>query len=557
MSKETVTNFKRLKYWLPLAVSLALIAGMWLGYFLRGLEHGTEGRQKLQEILSLIEENYVDEVDIDTLVENSIPALLRNLDPHTTYIPADKLADANVQLKGSFGGVGIEFQIYRDTVNVVDVTPNGPAETAGIQAGDRIVSVNGKSFLAKDMDEAGVREKLRGEINTVVKLGVVRADNPGKIRYFNVTRGEIAVPAIDAAYMLDGSTGLIKVSSFSQNTYPEFLQALLSLSTEGANNFVIDLRGNTGGWLETAVLMANEFLPEGCEIVRTRGRFGQDEVVLTDGKGSFTNAGLTVLIDELSASSSEIFAGAMQDNDRALIIGRRSFGKGLVQKPFTLDDGSELRLTVQRYYTPSGRSIQKDYKSGSPDDYDMEIAKRMYHGENLNADSIRFDKKLMFKTGTGRTVYGGGGIMPDLFVPDDTTGITSYYIDVAEARLPISFAYEFVDLNRKDLSDVRDVEDLLGRLPADNVLLGSFVYYATSKGIPARWYYIKLSRNLIVSQLKALIARNLLGTRAYYETLYATDKNVLRALDAINAGKAKWPITNNKLKDSKKNNTNK
>lgn len=536
-----MNKFKSLKYWLPLAVAIALTCGFWLGYFLRGLENDTTGKQKIQELFSLIEDNYVDSVNIDTLIENSIPAILRNLDPHSAYIPVSEIENANMMLKGSFGGVGIQFQIYRDTINVVEVVEGGPSEKAGIQAGDRIVAVNGKNVTGNKLTDDMVRDTLRGPEGSNVRLSVFRPLDHNKKLSFNIRRGTIPINSIDAAYMISKNTGLIKVSSFGEKTYYEFLQALTSLATKGAENYIIDLRGNTGGYMETAIMMVNEFMPAGKEIVRTRGIHSTEDIVLTDGHGSFQNAKLAVLIDELSASSSEIFAGALQDNDRAIVIGRRSFGKGLVQKPMTLSDGSELRLTVQRYYTPSGRSIQKQYKPGDSD-YEYEIFERFKHGENLNADSIKFDKSLMYKTNSGRTVYGGGGIMPDIFVPNDTSGVTNYYVDIANAGLLNKFAYEYADINRLDLSQVKDVSMLLRSLPSDDILLSSFVYYATQQGIPARWYYIKLSRRLIVSQLKALIARNTLGIPAYFEVINSSDINVTKALEQINSGAADFPI---------------
>ena len=536
-----MNKFKSLKYWLPLAVAIALTCGFWLGYFLRGLENDTTGKQKIQELFSLIEDNYVDSVNIDTLIENSIPAILRNLDPHSAYIPVSEIENANMMLKGSFGGVGIQFQIYRDTINVVEVVEGGPSEKAGIQAGDRIVAVNGKNVTGNKLTDDMVRDTLRGPEGSNVRLSVFRPLDHNKKLSFNIRRGTIPINSIDAAYMISKNTGLIKVSSFGEKTYYEFLQALTSLATKGAENYIIDLRGNTGGYMETAIMMVNEFMPAGKEIVRTRGIHSTEDIVLTDGHGSFQYAKLAVLIDELAASSSEIFAGALQDNDRAIVIGRRSFGKGLVQKPMTLSDGSELRLTVQRYYTPSGRSIQKQYKPGDSD-YEYEIFERFKHGENLNADSIKFDKSLMYKTNSGRTVYGGGGIMPDIFVPNDTSGVTNYYVDIANAGLLNKFAYEYADINRLDLSQVKDVSMLLRSLPSDDILLSSFVYYATQQGIPARWYYIKLSRRLIVSQLKALIARNTLGIPAYFEVINSSDINVTKALEQINSGAADFPI---------------
>lgn len=537
-----MSDFKRLKYWFPLTVAVALACGILAGWFLRGIDTSRGAKQKFAEILELINDNYVDTVNIDSLLEESIPALLQNLDPHSAYIPAEKLPDANMLLKGSFGGIGIQFTIYRDTINVVELIEDGPSEKAGLLPGDRIVAVDGKPLWGDTLTDETVRNHLRGQIGTNVAVTVVRPGKSGKPLKFNLTRSAIPVNSIEAEYMIDSHTGYVKISSFGENTYLDFVEALTRLGAKGATDYVLDLRGNTGGYMEVAILMANEFLAEDKEIVSTRGRDRSQETVRADGRGIFQDARLAVLIDELSASSSEILAGALQDNDRALIIGRRSFGKGLVQKPFEFRDGSELRLTVQRYYTPSGRSIQKIYKPGAREDYDDEIFERFRRGENLNADSIKLDKSLIYKTVSGRKVYGGGGIMPDIFVPNDTSGITNYYADVYNAGLLTKFAYEYCDLNRAELSRATSLKQLERMLPSDDTLLSSFVHYATAEGIPARWYYIKLSRKLIVNQLKALIARNTLGFAAYYQVINGDDTSVKRAIQAIGKGEANVPI---------------
>lgn len=534
-------NHKALRYWFPLFLALFFAGGLWLGYKLCSARHDSIGDKKLRELFGYISDSYVDNVDLDSLVEMSIPAILSNLDPHSSYIPAKDLEEANQHLKGSFSGVGIQFQIYRDTVNVVEVTEAGPSEKAGLQAGDRIVAVDGESFTGKDITEDKVRETLRGLRNTQVRLGVYRPST-GKTETYTITRGDIPLKSVDASYMVDATTGFIRVSNFGEQTYFEFLQALNALRVDGAQNYIVDLRGNTGGYMEPALLMANEFLPEKEIIVSTRGEHAAEDYVLTDGTGAFVDFGLTVLIDEMSASASEIFAGAMQDHDRALIIGRRSFGKGLVQRPIPFDDGSELRLTVQRYYTPSGRCIQKEYKPGHNDDYSLELLNRMYNGELLSEDSVKLHKDMLFTTDNGREVYGGGGIMPDIFVPNDTSGVTNYYLDVVNKGLITKFAYEYSDLNRSELSKAKSLSALNLKLPSDDVLLSSFIYYATTEGVPARWYYIKQSRNLIVSQLRAVIARNILGWSSYYEAINKSDNTVERALSEINAGNADAPI---------------
>lgn len=523
-------------------LSVTFVLGMLFGNFLVSLDRKSSGQQKLDELFAAISENYVDTINTDSLVELAIPALLNNLDPHSVYIPASSLQEANQELEGSFAGIGIQFQIYNDTVNVVEVIAGGPSEKAGIMGGDRIVTVDGKDFTGKGMNEDAVRTSLRGPKGTKVTLGIQRQGSAKPLK-FVVTRGDIPLTSVESAYKLDETTGYLKVSRFARNTYDEFFQGLSKLASDGAKDFVIDLRGNTGGFMETAILMVNEFLPAGKIIVATKGRnHSEDQIVLSDGTGAFTDSRVVVLIDEMSASSSEIFSGALQDHDRGLILGRRSFGKGLVQRQMALSDGSELRLTVQRYYTPSGRCIQKEYKAGHNDDYELEVFERYRNGEVMNEDSVKLNKDLIYHTSNGRTVYGGGGIMPDLFVPNDTAGITNYYVNVANKGLLQKFAYEYADLNRESLRDVKTVAQLMKKLPSNDVLLSSFVYFATNNGVPARWYYINLSRSLIVTQLKALIARDVIGIPAYYEVMNTIDNTLARAVKELKNGNADFPL---------------
>lgn len=536
-------KFRRVKYWVPLICSAMFVGGIWLGVFLSTMERESHGEKKLREMLALVRENYVDEVDIDSLIEKSLPAILGNLDPHSAYIPAKDLEAASTSLKGSFGGVGIQFQIYRDTINVVETIAGGPSEKAGLHAGDRIVAVGKRNVTGTWLTEDSVRSILKGPAGSKVQLTVVRPGQADKTFRYTLTRGNIPVSSVDTYYMVDDKTGLVKINSFGEKTYGEFMQAMQSLVAQGASSFIVDLRGNTGGYMEPAILLANEFLQAGQTIVSTRGRNMEEEIVRSDGTGAFQDAPLAVLTDELTASSAEIFSGAIQDHDRGLIIGRRTFGKGLVQRPMEFDDGSEMRLTVQRYYTPSGRCIQKQYRPGENDDYELEIFERFRNGESMNADSVKLHKDLLFNTDGGRAVYGGGGIMPDIFVPNDTTGVTRYYMDVANKGLLMDFAYEYTDLNRSDLRKVRNASELETALPRDQVLLSSMVYYATTRGVPARWYYINQSSKLIVNQLKALIARNVLGLPAYYQLAYRDDSTIARALQEIRRGNAAPPVS--------------
>ena len=525
----------RLKIWLPLLGALLAVGGMWVGYLLADGDRLSPAQEKLNTIFELIEDEYVDEVSPDSLIEMTIPELLKNLDPHSVYIPAKDFDRLGRELDGSFYGIGIQFQIMNDSICVVEVISGGPAERVGVMAGDRIIAVDGK-VIGKDVNNDDVMSMLRGDKDTKVRISVKRANSKKPIE-FEIVRGEIPSVSIDAAYIMDGNIGYIRISKFAANTFSEFLQSMVTLAADGAESFIVDLRGNSGGLIDQAILMANEFLEPMRTIVEVKGRNPHDDANwLADGTGSFTDQPLVVLVDEFTASSSEIFAGAIQDNDRGLIIGRRSFGKGLVQRPVMLPDSSQIRLTVQRYYTPSGRCIQKDYTRGNNDNYEHEIIDRMEKGELFSADSVKFEGKDISQTMAGRTVYGGGGIMPDVFVPSDTAGITSYYIQVANAGLLNKFAYEYADLNRSDLSKAKDVGQLLKLLPSDGILLASFARYASQNGVPQRWYYINISAQLIVNQLKALIARDILGFSAYFEIANTADPAVDKAVKQIREG---------------------
>lgn len=527
---------------MPLALAIALVAGMWIGKsFLTS--HGTwDSRSKLDSILELIGENYVDTVDTDSLLEASLPELLNGLDPHSVYIPASDLQSVNEELEGSFSGIGVSFNMMGDTINILEIISGGPSERAGLLPGDRIVTIDDSIVAGQKWSNSKVMSHLRGPKGTTVRLGVKRSTSPDLLSY-EVIRDDIPVTSIDAAYFIDDETALLKINKFGATTFSEFLTQMVSLKSSGAKRFIIDLRGNTGGFMDHAVLMANEFLPSGSPIVSMKGEHAKrNGLTVADGSGAFKDAEVVVLIDEFSASASEIFAGAIQDNDRGLIVGRRSFGKGLVQNQFQLPDSSALRLTIARYYTPSGRCIQKTYAPGV--DYERELLNRYEHGELYNADSIHQDKSLAYETLHGRTVYGGGGITPDLFVPNDSTGITSWYINVLNAGLIQKYTFDFTDRNRERLSSSSDGIDLVDNyLPDDDALLGDFVNYARQEGgIVPRWYYINLSRDLLVNQLKALIARNIHGVQGYYEVWNLTDPTVEAALRALSDGKANFPI---------------
>lgn len=535
-----MNNLKRASVWIPLIVAIAFIVGFLAGDIVNRQSGPTPTQKKFQTILNLIRKDYVDEVDLDSVLEKTLPSMLANLDPHSAYIPASELQAVNDDLDGSFCGVGIQFMINNDTISVIEVTSGGPSEKVGLLPGDRIVKVDGEDEAGVGITNEDVIKKLRGPRDTRVQLTVKRS-NSKKLLSFDVTRGDIPVNTVDASYIVSPGIGYIKVNKFGRTTYDEFWEALTDLRSQEAQDFVIDLRGNTGGFMEIAFLMVNEFLEKGQPIVTTRGRdLYSSQEVHADGNGNFKDAQLVVLLDEFSASSSEIFAGALQDNDRALIVGRRSFGKGLIQRQSVLSDSSAVRLTIGRYYTPSGRCIQKDYSNGAL--YGHDIIDRYNRGEMFSLDSIKFDESLQFTTLNGRKVNGGGGIMPDIFVPNDTSGITSYYINVANAGLLQKFAFDYVDTNREALKSKASAEELLKSLPSDDVLLRQFVNFAARNGVQARWYYINISHDLIVNQLKALIARDALGYNAYFEIVNRMDSNVLRAVSELLNGTAAFPI---------------
>ena len=536
------TRPKRQLIWFPFAIAIAVVAGIFFGSRFSNNNKVAENDRKLNAILNLIATDYVDTTNLHDLIELSIPEILSNLDPHTSYFTAEDLKAATDDLNGSFSGIGISFMMVNDTIGVVEVIPGGPSEKVGLMAGDQIVMIDDSVATGSKMTNSEVMKRLRGDKGSKVKLGIKR-QNTSKLLTFTVTRGDIPVNSVDTYYMIDKTTGYVKINQFGRHTYDEFIMAMASLADEGAERYMIDLRGNGGGFMEMAVLMVNEFLAADQPIVFTKGRYKHDDgEVWSDGSGSFQDAEVAVLIDEFSASASEIFAGALQDNDRGLIVGCRSFGKGLVQKEFMLPDNSALRLTTARYYTPSGRCIQKDYKEGMLS-YEKEVLDRYINGELYSRDSMRIDKSQVFTTMYGRTVYGGGGIVPDIFVARDTTGLSSYYIEVANAGLLQRYAFYYCNNNRAALNKLEDYTQFLNMAPSDDVLLKDFVDYAARNGVTPRWYYINQSREVIVTNLKALIARDIFGNQAFYPIVNRHDKTVLQALKALNARKAAFPIS--------------
>lgn len=535
-----MNNFKRTIVWVPIIIAVSVVAGIFIGGIFSGKNYLVNGDRKINTILNLIQEEYVDTVDIDELIENSLPKIVSNLDPHSVYISAKELKGVNDELEGSFSGIGITFMIMNDTIRVLEVLSGGPSEKVGLLPGDRIVSI--EDSTAVGISDDLVKQRLRGLKDSKVKLGIKRTSSP-KVYKYTITRGDIPVSTIDAAYLLDNITGYVKINKFGKKAYSEFLEEMLRLRNEGAERYIIDLRGNGGGLMQPALLIANEFLPANSLIVFTKGREKKnDEQIWSDGTGSFQKEELIVLLDEYSASSSEILAGAIQDNDRGLIIGRRSFGKGLIQQQIPLPDSSAIRLTIARYYTPSGRCIQKDFKRGDDNQYSLELYDRYNHGEIYSKDSIKVNHDKVYETVNGRIVYGGGGIIPDIFVPSDTTGISKYFINVLNAGLLQQFAYKYTDINREALSKMKDYPELLRKLPSDDALLYDFVSFAVENKVPARWYYINQSRTLILTRLKALIARDVFGNEAFFPIYNSKDNNIDAAMKAFKKNKAKFPL---------------
>lgn len=529
---------------LVIVVFIALTAGLILGNMIAGRQQNTDanivssifgkfGRtdNKISELLQMIDLFYVDSVDINDLTEEMSTDLISKLDPHSVYIPAKDLEAVNSELEGSFSGIGVQFNIQKDTIMIISVINGGPSEKVGLLAGDRIVQVDDSAFTGKNITNEKVMKKLRGPKDTKVKLGIKRNSTKELLNY-TITRGQIPVNSVDISYMITPETGLIKVNKFGETTYSEFLTGIAELRNKGAKKYIIDLRENTGGYLERAIQMINEFLPAQRLIVYTEGKSYPRYDAFSDGTGSCINNPIVVLIDEFSASASEIFAGAIQDNDRGMIIGRRSFGKGLVQQQKDLSDGSAIRLTVAKYYTPSGRCIQKPYEKGNSDDYNLDILNRYMHGEFYNADSIQNNDTTTYKTVSGRTVYGGGGIMPDIFVPRDTMQYTPYLNQVVNYAYIYQFSFDYSDKNRKQLSKFKDWKSMEKYLDSQH-LLASFVTYASGKGVKPVNKDIEQSKALILTRIKAYISRNILGDPGFYPILFKDDETVLKAVEVL------------------------
>jgi len=529
-------NQKKNNHFMPLVMALCVVVGIMIGTFYANHFSGNRlniinsGSSRLSNLLHIIDDQYVDSVNIDSLVEKAIPQILAELDPHSVYISAKDVQLATDDLKGSFSGVGIEFIIRDDTIRVQNVIKDGPANRAGLLAGDKIVSINGKPFVGKIVTNEEAMHRLKGPKDSKVLIGVKRFGEKG-VKVFTVTRGDISVNSISACYMINDTTGYIRVKSFGERTYAEMLSALQTLNIEGADHLIIDLRDNGGGILEAAVQMANEFLPKNRLIVYTQGRKSPRAEYRSNGKGSYQHIPMVVLINEGTASAAEIFAGAMQDNDRATIVGRRSFGKGLVQQQIQFPDGSMIRLTVARYYTPSGRCIQKPFKPGDNADYENDLLARYRHGEFFSQDSIKHVGPA-YHTHNGRTVYGGGGITPDIFVPEDTSHVTSYYKEAAMSGLILQYAFNYTDQHRPILSKFTEMMPLANYLDRQN-LVNDFANYAARYGLRRRNLMIMRSHTLLQNYIDSRIIYNILDEQAWIEYLNLSDETVKAALNVF------------------------
>ena len=490
-----------------------------------------KGDEKIKQFMWWVNTGYVDTLDMNKLSEDVIIDILEELDPHSSYIPAKDLEMVNSELEGSFSGIGVQFNIQEDTVHVVAVISGGPSESAGLMAGDRIVEVDDSVFVGKEINNEKVMKRLRGPKGTQVKLGVKRHGTQETLHY-NITRTDIQVKVVDAAYMITPDIGFIRISKFGENTYKEFIASLAKLRAHGALKYIIDLRENSGGYMEQAINMINEFLEDGDLIVYSEGKAYPRQEAKANGKGSFKNTPIVVLQDEFSASASEIFTGAIQDNDRGIIIGRRSFGKGLVQQQYPFQDGSAMRLTVARYYTPAGRCIQKPYKKGDNEDYLLDIVHRFNRGEFYSKDSIQLVDTIPYYTKKGRIVYGGGGIMPDHFIPRDTSHNTPYYNTVVNYAYTYQFAYTYTDKHRDTLNKYKTWQTMSQHLDQQN-LLKEFIAFADSKGVKPVDAEIKKSEKALLRLIKAYITRNILDDEGFYPIFLQDDPMIEDAINTL------------------------
>jgi carboxyl-terminal processing protease len=531
---------KKYNVFLPILLSFVLVLGIWLGYFLsnrisRGSSlnqnYHTSTNDKINSLLDYIEYQYVDTINKKDLVEKTVTSMLQSLDPHSSYIAASEFETVNEPLEGNFDGIGVEFNIIRDTIRVVTPIEGGPSEKIGIRSGDKIIKVEGKNVAGVKITNKEVFEKLRGKSGTIVSVSILRS-GIAKPLDFKITRDAIPLYSLDASYMVKPTIGYIKISKFAATTYDEYLKAFNELSKLGMKKLILDLRGNPGGYLNAAVDISDEFLTNGLQIVYTQGKANPKKTYKATSRGSFENNPLVVLIDEGSASASEIVAGAVQDNDRGTIIGRRSFGKGLVQDQLQLPDGSAIRLTIARYYTPTGRCIQKPY-SDDKNQYYNEEYDRYENGELLNEDSIKMDKTKQYKTPEGKIVYGGGGIMPDVFVPIDTAKTNSFLNKVFYAGAINTFAFEYADKHRAQIKIYQTAKNYIDQFEIGNAILDEFYEYCSKQNLSLGNLSKTKTNEALKPYLKAFIGRDVFDKDAYYPIINQKDKSIIKAVEVL------------------------
>ena len=537
---------------IPLLIAISIIIGIVIGIFFASRFAGNRlnvinsSSNKLTELLDIIDYRYVDTINVQEIVDDAIPLILKDLDPHSSYITAKDAKTANDDLNGSFSGIGVMFMIKNDTVYISNIIKDGPSERVGVLAGDRIIAIDGKPYVGSDVTNEETIHRLKGPKGTKVRLKVLRR---GETKEFIIERGDIKVQSVEASYMITKELGYVFVKNFGQTTHIEFLNALEELRNEGMKGLIIDLRNNGGGYLQTANQMINEFLSKNKMIVYTKGRCSPKQTYISDGYGSFQSIPLIILTNEYTASASEIFAGAIQDNDRGIIVGRRSFGKGLVQEQISLSDNSLVNLTIARYYTPSGRCIQKPYKKGQPELYEVDLLTRYDHGEFFNEDSIKQTGEK-YKTSIGRVVYGGGGIMPDYFVAEDTVEITPYYKELVSKGIISEFCFEYTDKNRNKLSKHTSYRSLLKYMQTQH-LVEDCVRFADSKGITRRNNMIIQSRRLFERTIYGNIIYSMLDIQSYMKYLNSDDSTIRKAIELYNEKKTTPTFTDeNNQEDS-------
>ncbi len=530
-----------MKKFTPTLIVLFTLLGVLAGIYISSGKQqtiliSTAGANKVDELMQLVHYNYVDSLSMEEIIEKTMPKILSELDPHSKYIPAAELEATNADLASSFSGIGIRFTIQEDTVNISDVIRGGPSEEVGLMAGDCIIKVNDTLFVGDICTEEYAMKKLKGPKGSKVKLSVKRYGEKDLL-HFNIVRGDIPLESIEAAYLIDGKWGYVQVERFAEQTFTEFIIAIAKILQKNCKGLIIDLRGNGGGYMGVALQMANEFLKKGDVIVYTEGVNSPRNIDYANGRGNLQSIPLVLLADESSASASEILAGTIQDNDRGTIIGRRTFGKGLVQQPFEFKDGSAVRLTIARYHTPSGRCIQKPYTKGDDEEYAMDIIKRYERGEFFSQDSIHQNDSLVYKTSIGRAVYGGGGIMPDIFVPSDSTRYTPYLSDVLKKRLIAAFTFKYCKEHRNSLKRYNGYEEIVAYM-SKNSAVDEFVAFAAEKGIKLPAEQAAKSRSMLVELLNANIIYNIQGMLEHVKYINLTDETVLKAIEVLNAGKA-------------------